>query len=101
MACSNPLPLYSESGVGDSIFLKLMCTDILTVGYEQLISNRLSEGQECSFGLHHSGEQAPWVVCCKRSFLLLNQNEQDPFLLLNSKVHSYVWLCKVKKEMQT
>jgi hypothetical protein len=41
---------------------------------------------------------------CKRSFLLLNQNEQDPFLLLNSRVHSYVWLCEVKrlcKQMQT
>jgi hypothetical protein len=65
MACLNLLPLHSESGVGDSIFLKLMCIDILTVGYEQLIGNRLSEGQECPFGLHHSGEKAPWVVCCK------------------------------------
>jgi hypothetical protein len=35
---------------------------------------------------------------CKISSLLLNQNEQDPFLLLNSRVHSYVWLLEVKKD---
>jgi hypothetical protein len=36
---------------------------------------------------------------CKISSLLLNQNEQDPFLLLNSWVHSYVWLLEVKKRL--
>jgi len=39
------------------------------------------------------------VDMCKISSLLLNQNEQDPFLLLNSRAHSYVWLLEVKKTM--
>src|SRR5882762_1845073 len=39
-----------------------------------------------------------FVYTCKISSLLLNQNEQDPFLLLNSRVHSYVWLLEVKKD---
>jgi len=38
-------------------------------------------------------------VLCKIPSLLLNQNEQDPCLLLNSRVHSYVWLFEVKKIM--
>jgi hypothetical protein len=35
----------------------------------------------------------------KESLLLLNQNEQYPFLLLNSRIHSCVWLFEVKKIM--
>ena len=37
--------------------------------------------------------------CCKIPSLLLNQNEQEPCLLLNSRLHSYVWLFEVKKIM--
>jgi hypothetical protein len=39
------------------------------------------------------------VLLVTVSVILLNQNEQDPCLLLNSRVHSYIWLFEVKKIM--
>ena len=35
------------------------------------------------------------VECCKIASLLLSQNEQEPCLLLNSRLHSYVEVKKI------
>ena len=48
---------------------------------------------------YHCKHPIPSWVQCKIPSLLLNQNEQEPCLLLNSRLHSYVWLFEVKKIM--